>query len=33
MEDRYTLADIKAANTAAGHYFFSPDTMRFSATA
>lgn len=29
MSDRLTLADIKAANEAAGHYFFSRDTMKF----
>jgi hypothetical protein len=25
----YTIQEIKQANTAAGHYFFSRDTMRF----
>lgn len=29
MPKRITLADIKAANEAAGHYFFSRDSMRF----
>jgi hypothetical protein len=29
MSDRLTLADIKAANETAGHYFFSRDTMKF----
>lgn len=29
MSDRLTLADIKAANEAAGRYFFSRDTMKF----
>jgi hypothetical protein len=24
-----TVADIRAANEAAGHYYFTPDTMRF----
>jgi hypothetical protein len=24
-----TLADIRAANAVAGHYFFTPDTLRF----
>lgn len=26
---KYTLSDIKQANKAAGHFFFSKDTMRF----
>jgi hypothetical protein len=29
MSDRLTLSDVKAANEAAGRYFFSRDTMRF----
>lgn len=29
MEHRYTIAEIAAANAAAGYYFFSRDTLRF----
>jgi hypothetical protein len=27
--DKWTLAEIRAANERAGHYFFSRDTMKF----
>lgn len=27
-----TMAEVKAANKTIGHYFFSPDTMRFFAS-
>lgn len=27
-EKRFTISDIRQANMSAGHFFFSPDTMR-----